>query len=382
MSKCIVITHQHSLTSPGGGTLSCLQIADHLQKLGVDVLLLPTSNEPAVDIKASSTQVMPVSPNKLHYLLNGIGIAKSVEKLIAEKNIDAVLSWDYEAAFLPKLLKSKKIVFGTIASSPSYETWIKRETSLRLLKAATDNWFRWRPLKSADVVFVSSIFTRTELTTLFKVAPEKIKTIHRGIDTVFGQVERSFKGEISQLIFYGTLAPLKGVFDVIAALGSLAARGHDRWTLKIAGWGNEELLQQAIRDRQIEDKVILLGRLDSQALARELTWADLAILPSRAESFGRAIAEAQAAGLPVISYDVGSVPEVVEKDVTGWLVPLARVDDLAQATLQAMQDPQKTFAMGLAGRERVTKLFSWEQTAMAILKGIEEVKGNCYEQQH
>lgn len=380
MSKCIVITHQHSLTSPGGGTLSCLQIAAHLQKLGVDVLLLPISKEPTVEIKASSTQVMPVLPNKLHYLFNGIGIAKSVEKLITEKNIDAVLSWDYEAAFLPKLLKSKKIVFGTIASSPSYETWVKRKTSLPLLKVATDNWFRWRPLKSADVVFVSSNFTRTELTTLFKVAPEKIKTIHRGIDTIFGQVERSNRGEISQLIFYGSLAPLKGVFDVITALGSLAARGHNQWTLKIAGWGNEELVKQAIAELQIEDKVILLGRLDSQALARELTWADLAILPSRAESFGRAIAEAQAAGLPVISYDVGSVPEVVEKDVTGWLVPLDRVDDLAQATLQAMQDPQKTFAMGLAGRERVTRLFSWEQTAMAILKGIEEAKGNRYEQ--
>ncbi len=380
MSKCIVITHQHSLSSPGGGTLSCLQIADHLQKLGIDVLLLPISKEPTVEIKASATQVMPVLPNKIHYLFNGIGIAKSIEQLIAKKNIDAVLSWDYEAAFLPKLLKSKGIVFGMIASSPSYENWVKRKTNLPLVKAATDSWFRWRTLKSADVVFVSSNFTRAELIELFQVEPEKIKTIHRGIDTVFGKIQRSFKGEISQLIFYGSLAPLKGVFDVIEALGSLASQGKNHWKLKIAGWGNEDLLQQAIAKHQIEDKVVLLGRLDSQALARELTWADLAILPSRAESFGRAIAEAQAAGLPVVSYDVGSVPEVVEKDVTGWLVPLDRVDLLAQATLTAMQNPQKTFAMGLAGRERVARLFSWEQTAMAILKGIEEAKGNRYEQ--
>jgi glycosyltransferase involved in cell wall biosynthesis len=380
MSKCIVITHQHSLGSPGGGTLSCLQIAQHLQELGIDVFLLPISNKPEVELKASSVQVMPVPPSRIHYLFNGIGIAKSIEQIIATQDIDAVLSWDYEAAFLPKLLKSKGIIFGTIASSPSYETWIKRKTKLPLLKAATDRWFRWRTLKLSDVVFVSSDFTRTELVTLFQVAPDRIKTVHRGIDTVFGKIQRSFRGEVSQLIFYGTLAPLKGVFDVIEALGSLAAQGQDRWKLKIAGWGNEELVKQAIRDRKIEDKVTLLGRLDSQDLARELAWADLAILPSRAESFGRAIAEAQAAGLPVVAYNVGSVPEVVEKDITGWLVPLDRIDLLAESIMMAMQNPQKSFAMGLAGRERVARLFSWEQTAKAILKGIEDAKGNRYEQ--
>ncbi len=374
MSKCIIITHQHSLSSPGGGTLSCLQIAQHLQNLGVDVLLVPVSTNPTLEQKASAVQVAAVLPSRLHYLLNGIGVAKSLQKIIAQKQIDAVLSWDYEAAFLPKLLKSKNIVFGMIASSPSYETWMNRDTKLRFVKALTDAWFRWRPLKSADVVFVSSNFTRTELITLFQIAPERIKTIHRGIDTIFGKVERTYRGEVSQLIFYGSLAPLKGVFDVIEALGSLAAQGQHQWTLKIAGWGNEELVKKAARDRGIEDKVILLGRLDSIALAGQLAGADLAILPSHAESFGRAIAEAQAAGLPVISYDVGSVPEIVEKDVTGWLVPLDRVDLLAGATLAALQDPQKTFAMGLAGRERVARLFSWEQTAMAILKGIEDAK--------
>ncbi|MBW4665689.1 MAG: glycosyltransferase family 4 protein [Chroococcus sp. CMT-3BRIN-NPC107] len=379
MSKRIIITHQHSLSSHGGGTLSCLQIAQQLQKMGVDVVLVPISNNPTIELKASSVEVIPVVPNRIHYLFNGIEVAKSLEKLIAKKQVDAVLSWDYEAAFLPKLLKSKQIFFGMIASSPSYETWKNRNTKLPLVKAVTDNWFRWRPLKAADVVFVSSNFTRTELMTLFQIAPEQIKTIHRGIDTVFGKVQRTYREKISQLIFYGSLAPLKGVFDVIKALGSVAAQGQHHWRLKIAGWGDEELVKKAARDRGIEDKVILLGRLDSIALAEELAKADLAILPSHAESFGRAIAEAQAAGLPVISYDVGSIPEIVEKDVTGWLVPLDRIDLLAEATLLAIADPQNTFAMGIAGRERVARLFSWEQTARAILKGIEEAKGNRYE---
>jgi len=68
------------------------------------------------------------------------------------------------------------------------------------------------------------------------------------------------------------------------------------------------------------------------------------------------------------------VPELLKKNVTGWLVPPYRVDKLAEAIIEAMQDPQKTFRMGLAGVNEVTRLFSWEQTAVAMLQGIERSK--------
>lgn len=373
MSKCIVITHQHSLDSPGGGTQSCLQIAEHLQKLGVEVILIPILREPTANRK-TSVQVIPVLPNRVHYLLDGLSVAKTVQAVLASRQVDAVISWDYESAFLPKLLRLKGVVFGMIAASPSYETWVQRKTALRLVKSMTDEWFRWRSLKRADVVFVSSLFTQKELIALFKLEPERIVTIHRGIDSKFSQMQRSFSGEVSNLIFYGSLAPLKGIFDVIEALGRVAAQGQRNWVLKVAGWDNEDSVRQALCEHKIDEQVVLLGRLDTQTLICELEWAHLAILPSHAESFGRAIAEAQASGLPVISYEVGSVPEIVQKGVTGWLAPLGHVDLIAEGIVEAMQDPEKAFQMGLAGRKRVTQLFSWEQTAMGILHGIEEAK--------
>ena len=97
-------------------------------------------------------------------------------------------------------------------------------------------------------------------------------------------------------------------------------------------------------------------------------------MPSQAESFGRAIAEAQAASLAVVSYDIGSIPEVVESGVTGWLVPAQKTDRLADAIIEAIDHPDKTFEMGRAGNERVTRLFTWEKTTQAILAGIEARK--------
>ena len=370
----IIITHQYPLDAPGGGTRSCLQIIRHLEQLGVEVIVVQIADKPIAPFQDHGTTIVTIPFNRIHYLFTGLSVAKFVKKTLGEKHIDAVLGWGYEAAFLPKLLKSHNVTFGMIAAAPSYAEWSNRKTGLRQVKQLTDEWFRWRSFKRADVVFVSSEFTQNELIDLFQIQSDRIVITRRGIDQGFDQVERQPTQAISNLIFYGSLAPIKGVFDAIAALGQVAARGHRNWKLKIAGWGDEEALKRAIYEHGIEDHVLFLGRLDPHELAKELAWAHLAILPSQAESFGRSIAEAQASGLPVISYDTGSIAEIVQPRTTGWLALPKQIDRLADAVIEAMQTPETTFQMGLAGRERVTQLFSWEKTTKSILQGIEDAK--------
>lgn len=375
MSLCVVITHQYSLATPGGGTMSCLQIARALGELGVEVILVPISRGPSMDSIDLPCRVVPVPPSRIHYLLEGLSTAKGIRRILANRKVDAVLSWDHEAAFLPRLLRSNRVLFGMIAGFPSYA--IRENPAImrqRVRRSLVDPWFRIRPLKRADVVFVGSNFTLKELTTLYGLEPGRIIVTYRGVDPIFARVKRTRPEKLSRFIFFGSLAPLKGVFDALRALGHLATQGWRDWTLKVASWDDERRVVQAAREHKIANQVVLLGHLDRPSLVRELKWAQLAILPSHAESFGRSIAEAQASGLPVVAYEAGSVPEVVEKDVTAWLVPLHNVDLLAEAIIEAMRDPKKAFEMGLAGRERVMHLFSWERTATIILKGIEEKK--------
>lgn len=374
----VIITHQYPLNAPGGGTRSCLEIARSLARLGIEVILVPLQSQSEIAFAEQSIQVIPVSPSRSHYLFSGWAVARTIERIVAEQPVDAVLSWGYEAAFLPQLLqsklKSRQIIFGMIAAKPSYAEWMNRSTGLRLVKQRVDDWFRWRPFKQADVVFVSSDFTKNELMQLFHLQPDRITITRRGVASTLSTIARSPTSEISHFIFYGSLAPIKGVFDVIAALGEVARRGHRNWKLKIAGWGDEAALWKVLHQQGIADQVQFLGCLTPAELTDELAWAHLAILPSQAESFGRAIAEAQAAGLPVISYNTGSIPEIVEQSITGWLAPPQQTDRLADAVIEAMQDPAKTFQMGLAGRERVSQFFSWEKTTQAILQGIEDAR--------
>ena len=371
------MTYQGSLTSPGGGTRSMREISKCLVKLGIQLIVIPITSNPKEEILEDSINVIPVLLDKKHYLLSGINVLNIVKKLIREYQVDAVISWGHEAAFLKKTLDNHSIIHGMIAAHPSYTEWKNRNTNFKLVKNFIDSWFRFRPLRLADIVFVSSKFTYQELVSSFDINPENLTIIGRGIDSIFSQVERShISKSISNLIFYGSFAPIKGVFDVIEALGIVASRGQKDWKLRLAGWGYENEVKQALKQQGIEENVTLLGCLKPEKLAEELAWANLAILPSRAESFGRAVAEAQASGLAVVSYEVGSIPEIVEKGVTGWLVQPQQTNLLADAILEAMSNPERTRQMGLMGQKKVLEKFSWKKTAELILEGIELAKKN------
>jgi len=167
--------------------------------------------------------------------------------------------------------------------------------------------------------------------------------------------------------------PEKGIFDLLEALGRVASQNDNQWNLKVVGWGDREKVEHVAQQHGIGDRIKLIERLDHNALAVELEKSQLAILPSYKESFGLAIAESQATGLPVVAYEVGAVPEVVEHGKSGWLVKPGRIDLLVEVISEALQDSATTFQMGLDGRDRVKRLFSWEQSAKLMLQNIGEL---------
>jgi glycosyltransferase involved in cell wall biosynthesis len=86
---------------------------------------------------------------------------------------------------------------------------------------------------------------------------------------------------------------------------------------------------------------------------RWLSVADLFLLPSAQESFGLAALEAMACEVPVISSNVGGLPEIVRDDVTGYATMPGAVDEMAARAVQLMRDPAKRRAMGKAAAEMV-----------------------------
>ncbi|MDQ3986391.1 MAG: glycosyltransferase family 4 protein [Actinomycetota bacterium] len=368
------MTYPYSLSSPGGGTLGCIEIARRLEEKGVDLVLVPVERDGSREQVTGLSDVRPVRPSKVHSLLDAAPVFRRVFHAVRETPTDLIIGWLHEAALIPFLAREGGPSFAMIAAMPSYKRWFGRTTGLRGLKRIPDTFWRMRPLRRAKLVFALSQFTKDELMSTVGVDPARVIVAYWGVDSSFGQIQRQHSTTVRRFIFYGSLDPVKGVYDALEVMRRLGARGVSNFTLRIAGWGDEAAVRDRIKAHALENVVTFLGRLDHSDLRDELKRADLAILPSRSESFGLSIAEAQASGLPVVSYETGAVPEVVENGKTGWLVPANDIELLTEAVIQAMDHPHRALQMGLRARERIYTRFSWDRTASVILEALQRVQ--------
>jgi glycosyltransferase involved in cell wall biosynthesis len=160
----------------------------------------------------------------------------------------------------------------------------------------------------------------------------------------------------------GSLTHRKGHDILLRALAEVAVSRSD-----VIGWvagpadlepGYAKEVAALAEELGLADRVRLLGhRVDVPDL---LAACDSFALASRYEGFGLVLAEAMAAGKPVVATTVGASGEVVADGETGLLVPSEDAHALAEALLSLASDPERCREMGRAGRRRVDEHFTIE----------------------
>jgi glycosyltransferase involved in cell wall biosynthesis len=174
-----------------------------------------------------------------------------------------------------------------------------------------------------------------------------------------GQLRRELRLPLDTLVI-GAAArnhPIKGLDLLLAAAAELPREQGDLHVV-LCGPGTETLLGDL--PASLQSRVIALGeRADAARLMRGF---DLYCLPSRSEGFPNVVAEAMAAGVPVVAADVGDAAEIVGD--TGWIVPREDAPALARALLQAAQAPDRA-ERGAAARRRIRDRYSLDRVASA-----------------
>jgi rhamnosyl/mannosyltransferase len=128
----------------------------------------------------------------------------------------------------------------------------------------------------------------------------------------------------------------------------------------------------------LSDRVHFAGALDDDALHDHLAAAAIGLLPSSTptEAFGLAMVEYMAAGLPVVSTELGTGTSYVNLDgVTGAIVPANDPVALAAGITRLLGDPGRRAALGAAGRERVRENF----TTAAMMRGMDRLYAEAME---
>ncbi len=185
-----------------------------------------------------------------------------------------------------------------------------------------------------------------------RVYPERQRVLRYVVDMPDTLPKPSPGGDV---VLAARLAPEKGIDTAISAMAFVDGDVH----LHIAGDGpiRAELERQAADTAP--GRISFHGRLPKERLFELVRSSSVALVPSRwYENQPMAVLEALANAVPVISSDLGGLPELVRPGIDGELVPADDPHALAQAIRTITSNPDKAFEMGRAGRQRILEDFS------------------------
>lgn len=161
------------------------------------------------------------------------------------------------------------------------------------------------------------------------------------------------------ILMIGRLQPWKGVQYAIEALPLIDPALRPRLLIGAEGTYRADL-ERLVERLGVGDRVTFLGTIAHREVPGYFALADVVVGASFAsETFGMVLCEALGCARPVIASDWAGFREVVIDDVTGLIVPAQDPPALARAIERILREPATARRLAEAGREHVTRLFTW-----------------------
>ncbi len=228
-----------------------------------------------------------------------------------------------------------------------------------------------RALAAAALVVVTGAAT-VALLENYGVPRTKIAIVEPGTD--HAPLARGSKDSVLQLLSVATLNPGKGHEILFRALA--AVRAH-QWRLTCVGSMIRHpptvvRLRETLHRLELEERVDLVGELDAEAVASWYDRADLFVLATLRETYGMAVAEALARGLPVVSTRTGAIADLVGEEA-GLLVSPGDVDALSEALSRVLEDASLRAGLAAGARRVRDRLPTWEQAVDRMVAALAQV---------
>jgi glycosyltransferase involved in cell wall biosynthesis len=348
MTRPVVLVVPGDLGSRTGGYIYDRRIVDGLRTRGwtVDVQMLDGSfPRPTTSATAHAREVFANLPNGTVTIVDSLAlgaIAEIVEQHCFRLRIVALMHLPLAA-----------------------DVGLDEEAAARF--AADER----RALRAATLVVVTGRAT-IPLLAGYDVAPATLIVIEPGTDPA--PVAHGSGGGPLQLLAVATLNPGKGHDDLIAALAAVPSRN---WHLTCAGSLTRHpptviRIRAMIRDLRLEDHVTLAGDLDPVALEEQYNRSDVFVLATLRETYGMAVAEALAHGIPVLTTSTGAAPQLVGTDA-GLLVAPGDVQALTDALTRVLTDHDLRRRLATGARRVRPQLRRWDETIATMATTLESI---------
>lgn len=234
----------------------------------------------------------------------------------------------------------------------------------------------------AHRIVADSHNTKNDLIRYCGIPSKKIQVIYPGCDHAryhiyprdeVVQVLQKYNLSQGYILHVGTVEPRKNIERLIEAF-EILARGMGRPVERLvlvgsAGWLNEKIYRR-IEISPLRERIVLTGPISANDLPYIYNGAAVFVYPSLYEGFGLPVVEAMACGVPVITSNTSSLPEVVGD--AGILVDPYDAEAFAAAIHGALVDQDLRREMAHKAVKRA-KILSWEKTAREMLTAYKEV---------
>ncbi|MBT6049820.1 MAG: glycosyltransferase [Candidatus Scalindua sp.] len=228
-------------------------------------------------------------------------------------------------------------------------------------------------IKRASIIVADSYSTKRDIVEFFGINEEKIKVVHLGVESRFRPIgnvkEYRLKNKLhsKMILNVGTLEPRKNVITLMKAFKKLREKGFEAYKLVIAGekgWLYTQIFKE-VEHSGLKNEILFLGVVKDEDLPALYNCADIFVYPSLYEGFGLPPLEAMACGIPVVTSNTSSLPEVIGD--AGIMVDPDDVNSLCETMCNLLTDKELRCQMSKNGLKRA-KLFSWEKAANEILE--------------
>jgi len=236
--------------------------------------------------------------------------------------------------------------------------------------------------KRADHIITISEFSKSEIIKYLDIPKDKVSVIPCAVDhDIYNQVvdkeeeskiKEKYNIGVKYFFYLGTMEPRKNIERLIDAYALLLRGNKEVPYLVISGkngW-NYDNIYKRVMDYGLADQVIFTGYIEPKESVLLLKGAFALIFPSLYEGFGMPVLEAMACGIPVVTSNVTSLPEVVQE--AGNLVDPFSVEEISNAMNSLLLNPYKAKELKERGIKRA-KEFTWEKSIELLRKVYKQI---------
>lgn len=258
-------------------------------------------------------------------------------------------------------------------ANPVYfdRAWVKRRSARWQAEAVVRRLLAFAAMRRSAAVLVPSAgmagYLRSWRTCPCEVP---IEVVPHGVDTSRFGFDPASPGERVRVVSLSLAYPHKDqglLVDLVVELGNRGLEVELEATIDDADDPDYvALLRAKIRDGGLEDRVRFVGRVDAGTFMRS---ADVSVLPSITESFGFAVVEAMASGVPVVASRIPSSVEVLGD--LGWYFDPGDASGAADQVMRLLGTERGALEQKLRAARRVAEGYTWERNAARVAEIVE-----------